>query len=134
MQNSRNYTWKYKYKCTMYFIPYTRDIKLLQMNWHVWDTRFVGYYFHFVGCSSGHFYRPSVVSLRFKYLTLVLTPLYYGLLCLWKAARELREKGRKEMKIPFNSNFILGFNNYSFSGKFFLKPIVAPPRQGIKIY
>ena len=35
----------------------------------------------------------------------------------------LRKERRQETKIPFNLNFIFGFNDYSVSGKFYQKPI-----------
>ena len=64
---------------------------------------------------------------------LIFTLLICSLLCLWKAARELRKERKKERDEGtfLNSNFILGFNNH-----FFLKPVetVASPRQGVGIY
>ena len=51
---------------------------------------------------------------------ILLTPLTYRLLCLWKAVSEIRNEGRKEMKIPFHPNFIFGFNDYSVAWKVFM--------------
>ena len=44
--------------------------------------------------------------------------------------------GRKEIKIPFKLNFILGFNDYSVGGKIFpeTKDIVMSHWQSVRIY
>ena len=58
-----------------------------------------------------------VLGLSIGLLFFFLPHLICRLLCLWKAARKFKE-GRKETKMPFNSNFIFlggGFNNYFVS-------------------